>query len=165
MLFIAIGAGLLPPVSLIGATQSPLSQLSAFILPVLTLLAAISAQTIRMVRATMIDVLESEYVQMARLKGVPERRVLFHHALPNAAAPIVQIIVLNVAWIVGGIVVVETVFQFPGIGSALTSAVSARDLPTVEALAMLITGTYVSLNVIADIIVVFLNPRLRHSAA
>jgi peptide/nickel transport system permease protein len=160
----AVWLELLPPVSLIDAQEPIVSQLRAFVLPVVTLLAAAVAQTIRMVRASMIDVLRSEYVQMATLKGVPEVRVLVRHALPNALGPTLQIIAFNIGWLAGGVVVVETVFQFPGIGLAFTNAVAARDLPTVQALAIIIAGVYVVVNILADIGVILLNPRLRRSA-
>jgi peptide/nickel transport system permease protein len=114
-----------------------------------------------MIRASMLDVLDSEYVQMARLKGVPERTVLLEHALPNAVGPTITILAFNIAWLTGGIVVVESVFQFPGVGSALVQAVSSRDTPTVQAIAMLITVAYVVVNMVADATLVFLNPRLR----
>ncbi len=153
----------LPPVSLIDPSRSAFTQPRLLVLPVATLLAASVAQTTRMVRATMIDVLDSEYVQMAQLKGVPERRVLLRHALPNALGPTIQVIALNIAWLMGGIVVVEAVFQFPGLGSTLTTAVAARDQPTVEAIAMLIATVYVVVNVIADVAVILLNPRLRRA--
>lgn len=154
---------LLPPVSLLDPQKSALKQLDLLVLPMLTLLAASVAQTVRMVRASMIQVLESDYVQMARLKGVPERRVLLHHALPNALGPTIQIIAINVAWLMGGIVVVEAVFQYPGLGSALAQAVSARDIPTVQAVALLITAVYIAVNVLADMAVIVLNPRLRRT--
>lgn len=154
----------LPPVSLVDPTRSIVAQPKVLILPVLTLLAAIAAQTTRMVRACMIDVLESEYVQMARLKGVPEGRVLLWHALPNAMGPTIQVLAMNVAWLAGGVVIVETVFQYPGIGLGLTHAVGARDLATVEVLAVLITGVYVVVNLLADIAVMLLNPRLRRTS-
>ena len=109
----------------------------------------------------MIDVLESDYVTMARLKGVPEHLVLFKHALPNTLAPTLQILAFNVAWLTGGVVVVENVFQFPGLGLALTTAVASRDGPTVEAITMLVTGLYVIANLLADLAVIGLNPRLR----
>ena len=153
----------LPPASLVDATQPVLAQTSLFVLPVLTLLAASVAQMTRMVRASMIDVLESDYVQMARLKGVPEHRVLLRHALPNALGPTIQVIAINVAGLAGGVIVVEAVFQFPGLGLALTSAVASRDQPQVEAIVMLITVVYVGVNLLADIGVTLLNPRLRRS--
>jgi peptide/nickel transport system permease protein len=152
---------LLPPVSLVQSSESIFGQLSLLALPVATLLAASLAQTVRMIRASMLDVLDSEYVQMARLKGVPERTVLLEHALPNALGPTITILAFNIAWLTGGIVVVESVFQFPGVGSALVQAVSSRDTPTVQAIAMLITVAYVVVNMLADATLVVLNPRLR----
>jgi len=155
---------ILPPVSLVDPSRSVLSQPNILVLPVLTLLAAIAAQTTRMVRACMIDVLESDYVQMARLKGVPESRVLWHHALPNAMGPTIQVLAMNVAWLAGGVVIVEAVFQYPGMGLELTHAVGARDLATVEVLALLITCVYIVGNLLADAGVMVLNPRLRRAA-
>jgi peptide/nickel transport system permease protein len=165
-LLIVIFAGwvdLFPPVSLIDSSRTLGSQPSILVLPVATLLAASVAQTVRMIRATMIDVLKSDYVQMARLKGLPERKVLTRHALPNALAPTIQIMALNVAWLVGGVIVVETLFSYRGIGLALTEAVSVRDLPTVRAIVMLIAVVYVGTNLLADAAVILLNPRLRRS--
>lgn len=162
---LAVWLGLLSPVSLISPSESVFSQLRLFILPVLTLLAAAAAQTIRMIRASTIDVLESEYIETARLKGVPERGILFRHALPNALGPSLQVLAINIAWLAGGVVVVETVFQFPGIGLALTNAVATRDFATVQAIALLVTGVYVVFNVLADIGTVLLNPRLRRMRA
>ena len=161
---LAVWLDLLPPVSLVDPSRSLASQVDILVLPVLTLLAAAVAQTIRMVRAGMIDVLDSEYVQMARLKGVPERRVLLRHALPNALGPTIQVIAINVAWLAGGVVVVEAVFQFPGLGLTLTDAVATRDLPTVQAIGMLITAVYIGLNILADVGIILLNPRLRRAA-
>jgi peptide/nickel transport system permease protein len=161
---IAVWLHWLPPVSLVDAQRPITSQLTLLVLPVVTLLAASVAQTTRMVRATMIDVLQSEYVQMARLKGVPPVRVMLHHALPNAIGPTIQILAFNIGWLMGGVVVVEAVFQYPGLGLAFRNAVSARDLPTVEAVSMLITGSYIVVNMLADIAVILINPRLRRSA-
>jgi peptide/nickel transport system permease protein len=162
-LVFAVELGWLPPASLIDSSEPVLSQWQMFVLPVLTLLAAEVAQTTRMIRATMIDVLDSDYVTMARLKGVPEWRVLLHHALPNALAPTLQVLAFNVAWLIGGVVVVENVFQFPGLGLALASAVASRDQPTVEAITTMITALYIGANLLADIGVIVLNPRLRRS--
>lgn len=151
---------LLPAVSLVDPERSLLAQPSILVLPVLTLLAASAAQTVRMVRACMIDVLESDYIQMARLKGVAERVVLMRHALPNALGPTVQVLALNVAWLAGGVVVTEAVFQFPGLGLTLTKAVSSRDIATVQAIVMLITAVYLVVSVLADLLQVRLDPRL-----
>jgi peptide/nickel transport system permease protein len=108
-----------------------------------------------------IEVLESDYVRMARLKGVPEHRVLVRHALRNALVPSVQVFALVIGWLVGGIVVVEAVFQYPGIGQGLVDAVSARDLPVVQAIALIIAGVYVIVNLIADVITIMITPKLR----
>src|SRR5258708_13063748 len=108
----------------------------------------------------MVEVLESDFVEMARLKGMPERYVLWRHAVPNAIAPAIQVIALNLAYLAGGIVVVEFVFAFPGIGSALVDAVSNRDLPVVQALAVLIAGVYVRVNLLAHLPPTLLTPPL-----
>jgi peptide/nickel transport system permease protein len=158
----AVWLGVVPPISTINSSEPILSQLSLFVLPLLTLLAASAAQSIRMVRALMLEVLESDYIETARLKGVPERSVLFRHALPNALAPTITILAFNVAWLTGGIVVVESVFQFPGVGAALASAVSSQDLPTLQALGLLIAAVYIITNLLADVAVILLTPRLRH---
>jgi peptide/nickel transport system permease protein len=106
-------------------------------------------------------VLESEYVQMARLKGMPERIVLQRHALPNAVIPAIQVIALNLAWLAGGVVVVEFLFNYPGIGSGLVDAVANRDVPVIQAIVLLIAGLYVGFNLLADILTILVSPRLR----
>jgi peptide/nickel transport system permease protein len=112
-------------------------------------------------RASMIEVLESEYVEMARLKGLPERTVLIRHALPNALGPTFQVIAINLAYLAGGVIIVEFLFAYPGIGGAMRDSVSTNDLPMVQALAMLIAGVYVVLNLLADIATIIVTPRLR----
>jgi peptide/nickel transport system permease protein len=109
----------------------------------------------------MIEVLESDYVEMARLKGLPERTVLLRHALPNALGPVFQVIALNLAYLAGGIIVVEFVFNYTGIGSAIREAVINHDLPVIQALAMLIAALYVILNLLADVATILVTPRLR----
>ena len=123
ILVFALGLGVLPAVSLLTTGQSPLQHPEILVLPVATLLAASIAQTLRMVRAGMVDVLGSEYVQMARLNGFRERDVVLRYALRNALAPTVQVFALNIQWLVGGIVVTEYVFGYPGLGQALVNAV------------------------------------------
>jgi len=108
-----------------------------------------------------IEVLESDYVMMARLKGLPGSTVLWRHALPNAIVPTLQVIALNLAWLAGGIVTVEYVFDFPGIGAGLVDAVANRDMPVVQALCLLIAAVYVGLNLLADIATILISPRLR----
>ena len=133
------------------------------ILPTATLVIAVVPYTARIMRASMVEILESDYVEMARLKGLPERIVLWRHAVPNGLAPTFQVAALNLAYLAGGIVVVETVFNYPGIGLALVEAVQSRDMPVVQALALLIAGLYVVLNMLADIATILVSPRLRTS--
>jgi peptide/nickel transport system permease protein len=122
---------------------------------------AVAPYVARIVRASMIEVLESDYVEMARLKGLPERIVMIRHALPNALGPVFQVIALNLAYLAGGIVVIEYVFAYNGIGSGLQEAVLNHDLPVVQALAMLIAALYVALNLLADVATIMVTPRLR----
>jgi peptide/nickel transport system permease protein len=131
------------------------------ILPALTLDLSVVPYMSRIMRASMVEVLGSEYVQMARLKGLPRRHVILRHALPNAIVPFVQVTALQLAWLAGGVVVVEFVFRYPGIGQALVDAVGNRDLPVVQALTLLVGAVYVLLNVVADIATILLTPRLR----
>jgi len=151
----------LPSVSNVDSLAPLGGQMTLFILPVLTLVLAVIPYVSRMLRASTVEVLESEYVMMARLKGLSESRVLWHHALPNAIVPTIQVIAINIAWLAGGIVTVEYLFGFPGIGSALVDAVANRDMPVVQALCLLIAAVYVVLNLIADILTILISPRLR----
>jgi peptide/nickel transport system permease protein len=152
-----------PAVSLIDPTHSIWGQLHKTVLLAITLMLAIAPHIIRIMRAAMIDVLDSDYVEMARLKGVPERAVIVRHAVPNAIAPAIQIIALSLAWVAGGVVVVEYVFGYAGIGSGLVDAVSGRDVPVVQALTLLIAGLYIVLNLAADIATILVSPRVRTS--
>jgi peptide/nickel transport system permease protein len=151
----------LPAVSLIPPQDRPWQHPKELILPTLTLVIAVTPYVARIMRASMIEVLESEYVEMARLKGVPERLVIRRHALPNALGPTFQVIALNLAYLAGGVIVVEFVFNYAGIGGALRDAVFQRDLPVVQTLAMLIATLYVILNLLADIATILVTPRLR----
>ncbi|HQF51762.1 MAG TPA: ABC transporter permease [Thermoleophilia bacterium] len=151
----------LPSVSNINALVPLTQQMWLFVLPVATLVLAVIPYVSRMLRASTVEVLESEYVMMARLKGISESRVLWHHALPNAIVPTIQVIAINIAWLAGGIVTVEYLFGFPGIGSALVDAVANRDMPVVQALVLLVAAVYVVLNLIADILTILISPRLR----
>ena len=151
----------LPAVSLIPPGGRPWDNPVALVLPTLTLVLAVTPYVARIMRASMIEVLESDYVEMARLKGLPERVVITRHALPNALGPTFQVIALNLAYLAGGIIVVEYVFNYAGIGGALRDAVSNHDLPVIQALAMLIAGLYVVLNLLADIATIMVTPKLR----
>ena len=159
-----VGLHWLPPVALVPPGGNPLSRPSALVLPVLTLLCASLAAGIRMVRVGMLEVLQTEYVQSARLNGVPERRVLLRYALRNALAPSVQILAQNLQYLVGGIIVVESVFAYPGIGTQLVSAVMDRDVTVIQSVAMLIAIVYVVINLLADLTVMLLVPKLREPA-
>jgi peptide/nickel transport system permease protein len=153
----------LPPVSLIPPEDKPWQHLNELVLPVLTLVIVVTPYISRIMRASMVEVLESDYVEMARLKGMPERKVLWRHSVPNGIAPTIQVVALNLAYLAGGIVVVEFVFGYPGIGAAFVDAVANRDIPVVQALAILIAALYVLLNVLADVATILVSPRLRTS--
>ena len=152
---------LLPSISTIPPGSRPWDHPSFLVLPVITLVIAVAPYVARIMRASMVEVLESDYIEMARLKGLPERTVLVRHALPNALGPVFQVIALNLAYLAGGIVVVEYVFNYGGIGSALQESVLNHDLPVVQALAMLIATLYVVLNLLADVATIVVTPRLR----
>ena len=115
----------------------------------------------RMMRAAMIEALESDYVEMARLKGVPERRIVLRHALPNAIAPTIQVIGLNFLYLAGGVVVVEFVFNFPGIGQGLVFAVGNRDIPVIQFIVVVLAAFYVVMNIVTDVIALLATPRRR----
>ena len=153
--------GWLSPISLIPPGESPLSYPKQLALPVLTLLGASLAASIRMVRAGMIETLSSDYVQMARLSGYRERTVVRRYALRNALAPSVQVLAQNLQYLVGGIIVVEYLFAYPGIGKELVDTVAIRDVRAVQSIAILIAAAYIAINIVADVLVVLLVPKLR----
>lgn len=152
---------LLPAISPVPPGHRPWEYPNALVLPVTALVLGVAPYVARIMRASMIEVLESDYIEMARLKGLPERVVLFRHALPNAIGPVFQVIAISLAYLTGGVVVIEYVFNYPGIGSALQDAVVNHDIPVVQALAMLIAGVYVGLNLLADVATILVTPRLR----
>ncbi len=162
-LLFAIHWKLVPPVSLLNPNQSAISQPTLLVLPVATLVAVGLAYTTRMVRAGVIEVMSSDYVTMARLQGVPEHTVVFSHGLRNALSATVQVVAITLQWLVGGVLVVETVFNYPGIGQALVQAVSNRDIPFVSGVAIIIATFYIGINIVADVIVIMLIPKLRTS--
>jgi peptide/nickel transport system permease protein len=152
---------LFPAVVRIRPGESPWADPKALVLPVLTLTLAVVPYVSRVMRASMIEVLESDYVEMARLKGLPEREVLWRHALPNAIGPTFQVIALNVAYLAVGVIIVENLFNYPGIGSALADAVRDVNVPVVQFIAMLMAGIYVVVNLLADVGTILVTPRLR----
>jgi peptide/nickel transport system permease protein len=131
------------------------------VLPVLTLVLVVTPYIVRMMRATMSEVLDSGHVEMARLKGVPERQVVLRHAVPQALAPVAQVVAIQLAWLAGGIVVVEFLFRYPGVGQSLVDAVANRDVQVVQALTMLVAVVYVLVNLLADVVGIVTNPKLR----
>ena len=160
-LVLGISLAILPPTSIIPSGSGPLSDPRILVLPILTLCMAGAAYIIRMLRAGVVEAMASDYVQAARLNGIPERRVIIRHALRNALAPTVQVVALTVQWLVGGVVVVESVFSYPGLGQGLVQSVIAHDIPVVQALTLLIAAVYILLNLIADMLVIMLVPKLR----
>jgi peptide/nickel transport system permease protein len=134
---------------------------ATLVLPVMTLTLVTVAYTSRFIRAGLIGVLASDHVQMARMKGLPERLVIRRHVLPNALGPTLQAFALVIGWLAGGVVVVEAIFAYPGLGQGLVTAISARDVPVVQAYVLIIATVYVVANLIADFLTVALNPRLR----
>jgi peptide/nickel transport system permease protein len=153
-----------PAVSLLAPDERAWSNLSVVVLPAATLVLAVTPYISRIMRGSMIEVLESEYVTMARLKGLPERTVIWRHAVPNAIVPAIQVTALQLAWMAGGVVVVEFVFSYPGIGSLFIDAVDNRDMPVVQTITMLAAAVYVVLNLLADLATIAVTPRLRTEA-
>ena len=151
----------LPAVALIPPGDSPFAHASELALPVMTLVLAVVPYLARLQRAAMIDVLDSEYVQMARLKGVRERTVIRRHALRNSVVPIIQGSALAMIYLTGGIVTIEYLFAYPGLGSALAAGVQSRDLPLVQAIVLLFAASYVLFNLLADVLTIAASPRLR----
>ena len=150
-----------PAIAMVPSDATVSEILPTIVLPIITLTLVMTAHILRLVRTSMIDVLAGDYVQMARLKGVPLVRVIFLHALPNAMLPTINVIALTIAWLLGGVAIIETVFNFPGIGKLMINAIGDQDLALVQAIAMILAGIYVGVNLIADILTLFLNPRLR----
>jgi peptide/nickel transport system permease protein len=161
VLLFAVTWQVLPAVSIIPPGTSAFTELELIALPVITLLLAGLAYMTRILRAGVIDVMDSDYVQMARLNGASEPRILRKHVVRNALAPSVQAFALTLQWLVGGVLIVETLFSYPGLGKALVDAIFQRDLPTIQAVGLLIAAVYIAVNILADLIVVLLVPRLR----
>ncbi len=132
-------------------------------LPALTLLASVQAHMIRMTRAAVLDVMRRPYIEMALLKGASKRRIILRHALPNALAPIVNVVALNLGYLVSGVVIVEVVFSYPGLGRLMVDAVATRDIPVVQITGMIFCTAYILLTLAADVAAVFTNPRLRYA--
>ena len=152
-----------PSLAMVSPGMGLRDRLDAIALPTATLVLAVLAYMMRMTRTAVLDVMSHPYIEMAILKGVPPARLVLQHALPNALAPIVQVVAFNLAYLVVGVVLVEVVFVYPGVGQFLVDAVSKRDVPVVQACGLVFGVTYVALNVFADILVILINPRLRYA--
>ncbi|MDQ6730472.1 MAG: ABC transporter permease [Actinomycetota bacterium] len=150
-----------PAVSIIPPGEHAWNVPNAVVLPAATLILAVTPYISRIMRGSMVEVLESDYVTMARLKGLSNRTVIWRHAVPNAIVPAIQVSALQLAYMAGGVVAVEYVFSFPGIGASLVDAVTNRDVPVVQALTIIIAAVYVVVNLIADLTTVLVTPRLR----
>jgi peptide/nickel transport system permease protein len=142
--------------------SSPLQMLRVFAMPVVTLSFVVIAQIARMTRAALTNVLDSSYVEMAVLKGVRPVRLVLRHALPNVLGPVVNAVALSVSFLLGGVIIVETIFNYPGLAKLMVDAVSTRDMPLVQACAMIFCTAYLLLVLLADICAILSNPRLRH---
>ena len=153
--------GWLPGIITISASAPLKSFFPEIILPVAVLSMVMTAHILRTVRSSMLEVLDSDYVRMATLKGVPYRRMIVMHVLPNALLPAINVVALTVAWLLGGVVVIETVFNYPGLGRLMVSAISDRDLALVQTIALIIATVYIGVNLMADILTLLANPRLR----
>lgn len=151
----------LPAVTISVGGSAPWHHPASMVLPVATLVLAVAPYIIRILRATLFEVLDSDYVELARLKGVDEKVVLRRHALLNAVVPGIQVIALQLAWLAGGVVIVEYLFSYPGIGADLVNSVTNSDFPMVQALSMVIAAVYVVVNFVADILSILLTPRAR----
>ncbi|SEO54473.1 ABC transporter permease [Pseudomonas sp. NFACC39-1] len=162
VLIFAVNLGWLSALSYSSEITSPWQFMRTYALPVMTLCCVIIAQMARMTRAAVIDQLDSPYVEMARLKGVSPVRVVLRHALPNAIGPIANAIALSLSYLLGGVVIVETIFNYPGIASLMVDAVTNRDMALVQACTMLFCTAYLTLVLIADLCAILSNPRLRN---
>lgn len=162
MYLIAVKLRWFPSVAMINDSMSLGDKLSAIALPVTVLTLVVLAHMMRMTRAAILNVMQSAYIETAELKGLNGFQVIFRHAFPNAIAPIVNVVMLNLAYLVVGVVVIEVVFVYPGMGQYLVDHVSKRDVPVVQACGLIFAAVYIGLNMVADVVAILSNPRLRH---
>ncbi len=162
ILFMAVLNPWFPSISNVTPEMEFADRLYRTLLPAITLTLVVTAHMMRMTRAAIINLLASPFIEMARLKGVPPRTVIVRHALPNALAPIINVVALNLAYLITGVVLVEVVFVYPGVGQLLVDSVSKRDFPVVQACCLIFAATYILLNLTADVGSILSNPRLRH---
>ncbi|WP_428671814.1 ABC transporter permease [Roseibium sp.] len=159
---VAVKLRWVPSVSMINDSMSLMQKLQSIALPVVVLTFVVLAHMMRMTRAAILNVMESPYIETAELKGLSKFAVVTRHALPNSIAPIINVVMLNLAYLVVGVVVVEVIFVYPGMGQYLVDHVSKRDIPVVQAAGLIFASVYILLNMAADIIGIIANPRLRH---
>ena len=162
ILYLSVKTGYFPAIARLSDGMSFLELLHRTFLPALTMVLVVVAHMMRMTRAAIINLLASPYIEMARLKGTPPWRVIVKHALPNAWAPIINVVALNLAYLITGVVLVEVVFVYPGIGQLLVDSVTKRDFPVVQACCLIFAATFILLNLAADVGSILTNPRLRH---
>ena len=160
--WVAIKWRLFPSVAIINDSMSLGAKLNAIAIPVMVLTLVVLAHMMRMTRAAILNVMQSAYIETAELKGLGMLKIIRKHAFPNAIAPIVNVVMLNLAYLVVGVVVVEVVFAYPGMGQYLVDHVSKRDVPVVQACGLIFAAVYIGLNLVADIVSILANPRLRH---
>ncbi|MBT2131911.1 ABC transporter permease [Aliiroseovarius lamellibrachiae] len=162
MYIVGVKLGWAPTVATVYDSMSFLEKLNAIALPVAVLTMVVLAHMMRMTRAAILNVMQSAYIETAELKGLSSFQVIYRHAFPNAIAPVVNVVMLNLAYLVVGVVVVEVVFVYPGMGQYLVDHVSKRDVPVVQACGLIFAAVYIGLNMVADIVSILANPRLRH---
>ena len=162
ILLFAINLQWLPSTATVYDSMSVGQHIEAMILPVTTLVLVVVGYMMRMTRAAILNVLSSEYIEMAELKGLSQADIIWRHALPNSIAPIVNAIALTLAYLIVGVVVVEVVFVYPGLGQYMVDHVSKRDVPVVQACGLIFAAVYITLNMVADIVAMIANPRIRH---
>ncbi|MGB5067637.1 MAG: ABC transporter permease [Albidovulum sp.] len=162
LIFFLAQSGFFPSMARVNASTGFAETLYNTFLPALTLTLVVTAHMMRMTRAAIINLLASPYIEMARLKGMKPMRVIWRHAVPNALAPIITVVALNLAYLITGVVVVEVVFVYPGLGQLMVDSVAKRDFPVVQAVALIFASAYVLLNLTADVLSTLSNPRLIH---
>ena len=162
ILYLAVKTGYFPAISTLQTNMTFVERLDRTFLPALTMVLVVIAHMMRMTRAAIINLLASPYIEMARLKGAPGWKVIVKHALPNSWAPIINVVALNLAYLITGVVLVEVVFVYPGIGQLLVDGVTKQDFPLVQACCLIFAATFILLNLTADVGAILTNPRLRH---
>ena len=162
ILFLSVTFNIFPSLSNVTPDMGLAERVYRVMLPAITLTLVVVAHMMRMTRASIINLLASPYIEMANLKGLSRMRIIVHHALPNALAPIINVIVLNLAYLIVGVVIVEVVFVYPGLGQLLVDSVSKRDIQVVQASCLIFAATFILLNLTADVLSIITNPRLLH---